>query len=108
MRRTLDARQDFGLDELGVFAGHGVVFEAALAALGIAAAVADGDGDHHRDFMFSDQAIERGKEHMVGSIGANDEWSLRAGDVLLRHINRNMASVRRWMAGGDYEAGRIC
>ena len=29
-------------------AGHGVVFEAALAALGVAAAVADGDVNHHR------------------------------------------------------------
>ena len=39
------------LDELGVAAGHGVVLQAALAALRVAAAVADGDGDHDGDAM---------------------------------------------------------
>ena len=50
------------LDELRVAAGHGVVFEAAFAALGVAAAVADGDGDHDRHFVLGDQIVERGEE----------------------------------------------
>ena len=41
-----DEGEDFVLDELGVAAGQGVVLEAALGALGVAAAVLDGDGDH--------------------------------------------------------------
>jgi hypothetical protein len=47
----LDEGEHFGFDELGVEAGHGVVFQAALAALGVAAAVADGDGDHGGDAL---------------------------------------------------------
>ena len=61
-----DEREDFVFDELGVFAGHGVVFEAALAALRVAAAVGDGDGDHDGEFVLGDQAVEGGEEHAVG------------------------------------------
>jgi len=35
-------------------AGHGVVLEAALGTLGVAAAVLDGDGDHDGDFVRDD------------------------------------------------------
>ena len=56
---AFDERQHFVLDELGVLAGHGVVFEAALAALGVAAAVADGDGDHRRAALFSAMRLSR-------------------------------------------------
>ncbi len=55
---AFDEREDFGLDELGVAAGHGVVFEAAFAALGVAAAVADGDGDHDGHFVLGDETIQ--------------------------------------------------
>ena len=72
-----DARQDFVFDELGVVAGHGVVFEAALAALGVTAAVADGDGNHHGKLVFGDEAVECGEEHAVGAVGANDERGCR-------------------------------
>ena len=41
----LDERQHFRLDELRVAPRHRVVFEAALAALRVAAAVADRDAD---------------------------------------------------------------
>jgi hypothetical protein len=74
-----DERQDFGLDELGIAAGHGVVFQAALAALRIAAAVADGDGDHDRDFVLGDQVVEHGEEQAVGAVGADDEGRGGAG-----------------------------
>ena len=66
--------KDFGFDELGIVAGHGVVLEAALAALRVAAAVADGDGDHDGQFVLGDEAVERGEEHAVGAVGAHDEW----------------------------------
>ena len=52
-----DEGEDLGFDELDVAAGHGVVFEAALAALGVAAAVADGDGDHDGNAVLSDEVI---------------------------------------------------
>ena len=58
----LDAGKDFVFDELGVVAGHGVVLEAALAALRVAAAVADGDGDHDGHFVLGDEVVERGEE----------------------------------------------
>ena len=54
--------QNLLLDKLGVAAGHGVVLEAAFAALRVSAAVADGDGDLHGNFVLGDQAVERGEE----------------------------------------------
>ena len=52
-------RQHFLLDELGVFTGHIVrIPKAALAALRVAAAVTDGNGDHHGNFFLRDQIIQ--------------------------------------------------
>jgi len=77
-----DDGQDLGLDEFGVAAGHGVVFEAALGALRVAAAVADGDGDLDRDFVCGDEVVEDGEEEAVGSVCADDEGGCGAGNVL--------------------------
>ncbi len=76
------------LDELGILAGHGVVFQAALAALGVAAAIADGDGNHHRHLVFGDQVVERGEQRAVGAVRADDEGRDGAGNVLLSERRR--------------------
>ena len=57
-----DERQNFFLDELGVGSRHGVVLKAALTSLRVAAAVADGNGDHRRNLVLCDQSVERGEE----------------------------------------------
>ena len=95
----LDQRQHLGLDELGVQAGHRVVFQAALAALGVAAAVADRDGDHRRHALLGDQVVERREQQLVGAVGADDERRRRAGHVLLRDVDGDPARVRRRAAG---------
>ena len=100
MSLRLDQRQDFLLDELRIFSGHGVVLQAALAALGIAAAIADGDGNHRRNFMLGNQVVERREQRAVRSIRANDEGSDGAGNILLRNIHSDAARVGRRMAGG--------
>ena len=102
-----DQRQHFVFDELGVLAGHGVVLETALAALGVAAAVADGDGDHDRQFVLGDHAVERSEQHAIGAVGAYDERRGCAGHVCLGHIDGDLARVGRGMAGGDDELGGI-
>ena len=103
-----DQRQHFVLDELGVAAGHGVVFQAALAALGVAAAVADGDGDHDRDTLCSAMRLSRAvKSSAVGSVGADDEGRGGAGHVLFGDVDGDVAGVGRGMAGGDDELGGI-
>ena len=70
---SFDAGQYFFLDKFCIRAGHGVILQAALATLGIAAAIADGDGDHRRHTMGCDQVVEYGEEVMVGPVGADDE-----------------------------------
>ena len=85
----LDQRQHFRLDELRVAARHRVVLQAALAALRVAAAVADRDGDHHRHALLRDQIVERREQQLVGAVGADDERRGRAGDVLLGHVDRD-------------------
>src|SRR3954453_23655083 len=65
----LHPRQDLGLDVLGVVAVHVVVFLAALVALGVAAAVADGDEDDRRDPLLVDQVVED-RPVAVGLAGA--------------------------------------
>ena len=62
----LDERQHFGLDELRVASRHRVVLEAALAALGVAAAVADRDRDHRRHALLRDQVVERCEQQRSG------------------------------------------
>ena len=61
-------RDHFCLDPFGIAAGHGVVFEAALAALGVAAAIADGDRDHDRNPALGNQIIQRGEKHDQGRL----------------------------------------
>ena len=63
----LDEREHFGLDEFGVFAGHGVVFEAAFGA-----AVTDGYGDHDGDAFLGNQIVEGVEEQRVGAVCAYD------------------------------------
>ena len=103
----LDERENLGLDELGVAAGHGVVFEAAFAALGVASAIADGDGDHDRHFVLGDQIIQGGEQKTVRAVGADDEWRGRSGDILFWDVDRYFASVGSGVAGGEDEFGGI-
>jgi hypothetical protein len=102
-----DQGEDFVLYELGVVGGEGVVFEAALGALGVAAAVGDGDGDHGGEFVGGDEVVEDGEEEVVGAVGADDEGGDGAGDVLRGDVDGDVARVGRGMAGGDDEAGGV-
>ena len=100
-----DPRQHFGLDEGRVRAGHGVVFEAALATLRIAAAVVDEDGDHHREALLVNHVVEnRGNRAHVfraRSILHDDERRSGAGHVLRRHIHADAPFVR-------HDDARLC
>ena len=103
----LDEQEHVLLDELGVFAGHGVVFQTALAPLGVAAAVADADVNHHRHPVLGDQIVQ-GREHLpVDSVRPDDEWRDRAGNILFGDINRYITRVGSGMAGGDDRLCRI-
>ena len=51
-------RQDFCFDELGVSAGNGVVFQAALAALGVAAAGVNHNGDQGGQAAGGDHVVK--------------------------------------------------
>ena len=53
--------------------------------------------------VLGDEVVERGEEHAVGAIGADDERGGGAGHVLLGDIDGDLARVRRGMAGGDDE-----
>ena len=90
-------RQNFRLDKFGVFAGHRVVFEAALAAAAVAAAV----GDHHRDdrrqAMVGNHVVQSVGQLIVPravSIARHDDGSGRAGDILAGNIDRHLAGGR--------------
>ena len=100
-------RQHLFLDELRVPARHGVVFQAALAALGVAAAVADRDGNHHGHAVLGDEIVERREQQLVGPVRPDDERRGRAGHVLLGDINRHAARVGSRMAGGHDKLCRI-
>jgi len=93
--------------ELGVVGGHGVVFETAFAALRVASAVLDGDGDHGRQLVFGDEVVEDGEEEMVRAVGSYDEGRDAAGDILRGDIDGDVAGVGRGVAGGDDEAGGV-
>ena len=54
-----------------------------------------------------DEVVERGEEQRVGAVGADDEGRGGAGDILLGHVDGDLAGVGRGMAGGDDELGRI-
>ena len=103
----LDERQHLCLHELRVSSRHRVVFQAALAALRVAAAVADGDGNHHRHAFLRDQIVEGGEQQLVGSVGADDEWRRCSGNVLFGDIDRHTPCVGGRMAGGDHQPGGI-
>ena len=102
-----DEGEDFCFDELGVAGGEGVVFEASLRALRVAAAVLDGDGDHDGDFVLGDEVVEDGEEEVVGAVGSDDEGGDGAGDVLFGDIDGDVAGVGCGVAGGDDEPGRV-
>ena len=103
----LHFRDDLGLDELGVFAGDGVVFEAALAAGAVAAAIEDHDGDGGRHALGVDHVVEDRRERLAapaeaGSairVGGDDEGRGRAGHVLGRDVDGDVA-CGRGVAGG--------
>ena len=103
----LDAGKDFVLDELGVVAGHGVVFEAALGALGVATAVGDGDGDEGGEFVLGDEVVEGGEKQGVGAIGTDEEGSGGSGNVLGGDVDGDFAGVGCRVAGGDDELGWV-
>jgi hypothetical protein len=90
----LDEREHFRLDEFGVLPRHRVVLQAALAALGVAAAVTNGHSHHRRHFLLRDEVVERGEQQLIGTIGADDEWSDRAGRVTGRNVDGHAARVR--------------
>ena len=61
VKAGLDLGKHFGLDEIGVASGHGVVFKTAFAALGVASAVRNRDGDHGRNAVLGNQVVQNGK-----------------------------------------------
>ena len=94
-------------DELRVARGHSVVFQPALAALGVAASVADRDGDHRGHSFLGDQIVQRREQQRIGSVRSDDERCRASRDVLLRNIDGDTARVRRRMAGGHDQLSRI-
>ena len=86
--------QHFLLHELGIDAGHGVVLEAAFASLGVAAAVADGYGNHRRNSCSAIRLSSTVKSRAVGSVGANDERRDAAGHVLLWDIDGTLGGCK--------------
>ena len=107
MALRFDERQHLFLDEFRVQARHGVVFQAALTALGVAAAIADGNGDHHRYAMLGDEVIQRGKQRSIGTVRSDDKGRRRAGNVLLGDVNGDSPRVRSGMARGHHQVGGV-
>ena len=91
----LDQRQHLGLDELRIPRRHRVVLQPALAALRVAAAVANRDRHHRRDALLRDQIVEGGEQQLVRSVRADDE---RRGAC-----RRRTASARRQSRGACRE-----
>jgi len=104
---SFNAREDLGLDEPSVAAGHGVVLKAALAALRVLPAVGDGDADHDREAVLGNKRVEGGEEHPVGAVGADDERRRRAGLVSGGYVDGDLARPRRGVAVGDDHLRRI-
>ena len=94
MRVALHCGQNFVLHKLRVAARHGVIFEAPLASLCVAPSVADGNCNNRRQLAFRNQGIERGEEHAVGAVRANDERRYTARHVGLWHVDGDLADVR--------------
>ncbi|MEJ1973391.1 MAG: hypothetical protein WDM96_13300 [Lacunisphaera sp.] len=67
--RFLHGGQHLRLDELGKLRRHRVVFESALVALRVAAAVLDHDRDQRRHAFLRDEIVERVHQHGVGLAG---------------------------------------
>ena len=78
-----------------------------LAALGVAAAVADGDGNYRGHPMLGDEIVQSCEQDSVGAVRPDNEGRGRAGHVLFWHVHRDAASVGSGMAGGHHEFGRI-
>jgi hypothetical protein len=107
VKARLNRREHLLFHELRVAAGHGVVFQAALAALRIASTVGNGDGDHGRHAMLGDEVIERGEEQRVWAVGSYDEGRGRAGEILPGDVYSHAPGVGRGVAGGDHELCRV-
>src|ERR1035441_6914373 len=73
-----DQRKDFVFDKLGIATGHGVVLEAALTALRIAGAVADGDCDLDGHLVLGDEIVENRKQGAIGTVRSEEEWGWSA------------------------------
>ncbi len=54
-----------------------------------------------------DQIVQHSKQHSIRPICAHNKWRRCAGNVLFRHVNRNMPGVKRGMTGGHNHLGRI-
>jgi len=89
------AGQHFGLDEVGVGAGDGVILEPALAALSVAAAGIDEDRQHRRQPLLVDHRVQRRHERLevAAPVLGHNERGGGAGDVLLRHVDPHLALV---------------
>ena len=100
-----DARQHLLLDELGVFAGDGVVFEAALVA------GHDHDSHHHGQSLVGDHVVQNRGENggrrpvmCAHRVVGEEQGRGRAGDVLRRNVHNHLAVGRVAAATGG---GRI-
>ena len=90
-----DLRQHLLLDELRVNVRHRVVFQAALAALGIAAAGVDQDRDHRRHALFVDQVVEHHRQHaaVAEAVLGDDERRGLLPIELRRDVDDHLAFV---------------
>ena len=95
----LNQRQHFRLDELGELSRHRVVFQAALAALGVAAAIADHDRNHHRQTVLGDHVVENVRQAQVRvaharAVVRHNKRRRCAGNILAGNVNGDRARVR--------------
>src|SRR5271169_6938903 len=97
VRVLLDERQHFVLHPLGIGAGDGVVFKAALAALRILSAGADSNCHHRRQTMLLYEIVEDREKLLLRkkagrtAIADDDERRLGAGFIFRRNIDVDRA-----------------
>ena len=107
----LRQRQHFVLDELGVLAGHGVVFEAPLARPEVAA-VGDEDAGHHRQALLGDEVVHHHDQlrldHRVrAAVVIHHQRQCGARRVSRRHVDPDVALVRAAHAGVHLRVFRL-
>ena len=105
-------REHFGLNEFREFSGHRVVFQAALAALGIAAAIGNHDGKHHGEAVLRDHVVENVRQAQVRVAHARAvvcyyERRRRAGNILAGDINGDCARIRGRVGFHDQSFGIV-